>query len=320
MADRFVEAEALFAAAWELDKAYDIAGNLGHVELNNNKPREAAEHLRFCLLSLPASEPPELHKRIKARFDEARSQVAALRIHVSEPGAEVRIDGRPAGTSPLALELFANPGKRVVSAELEGFEAVQITVNAEKGGSHEISLELRRSGDARSPVVSQSPAVSPSVYGARTKGGSGPEKVRPAPPPALPARPDLVAGGSGLGWFYTGGAVTLGAVGAGIGLTVVKDQLAAEVERSRQALIDNQGPDACVEGREPAVREQCLSLKEKASTVNDLGTAQIGAFTGAGVVAGMALYVLMRHASDGGTTVLPSVTRNAGALVLTGVW
>jgi hypothetical protein len=308
MADRFVEAEALFAAAWELDKAYDIAGNLGHVELTNNKPREAAEHLRFCLLSLPGSEPPEQQKRIKARFDEARSQVAALRIHVSERGAEVRIDGRPAGTAPLALEVFADPGKRVVSAELEGYEAVQITVNAEKGGAHEISLELKRIGKA--PVVSQG-----------RKGGAGPEKVRPTPLPVIPSRPDLASSGPNLGLVYTGSALALSALGTGIGLTVVTNRVAEEVADARQTLINDQGPDACVPGREPALRERCLTLEAKAIEANKLETGAIVAFSAAGVsAAGVALYVLIRHASGGETTVLPSVTRNAGALVLTGVW
>jgi hypothetical protein len=307
MADRFVEAEALFAAAWELDKTYDIAGNLGHVELTNNKPREAAEHLRFCLLSLPGSEPPEQQKRIKARFDEARSQVAALRIHVSEPGAEVRIDGRPAGTAPLALEVFADPGKRVVSAELEGYEAVQITVNAEKGGAHEISLELKRIGKALPPVVSQG----------RAKGGA--EKVRPLP--AIPSRPELVSSGPNLGLLYTGSALALSALGTGIGLTVVTNRVVEEVDGARQTLIKNQGPDACVAGREPALREKCLTLEAKAIEANKLETGAIVAFSAAGASAvGVALYVLIRHASGGETTVLPSVTRNAGALVLTGVW
>src|SRR5687767_13201157 len=53
VADHYLEAEELFKAAWELDKTYDIAGNLGHVELINKKPSQAAEHLRFCLSSLP---------------------------------------------------------------------------------------------------------------------------------------------------------------------------------------------------------------------------------------------------------------------------
>lgn len=317
MADRFVEAEALFAAAWELDKAYDIAGNLGHVELTNKKPREAAEHLRFCLLSLPASEPPAQQKRIKDRFDEARSQVAALRIHVSEKGAEVRIDGRPMGSAPLALEVFADPGKRVVSAELEGYEAVQITVNAEKGGSHEISLELKRVGEAPAPVVSQPPGVSPG----RAKSGSRPEKVRGAPPPALPPRPPLVAEGPNRGLLYGGGAFVLGAVGTGIGLTIVTNRMVEEVDSTRQALIDAQGPDACVSGREPGLLEKCTSLKEKATEANKLEAGAIAAYSVAGASAvGVALYVLIRHASGGETTVLPSVTRNAGALVLTGVW
>jgi hypothetical protein len=63
-----------------------------------------------------------------------------------------------------------------------------------------------------------------------------------------------------------------------------------------------------------------LILEAKAIEANKLQAASIAAFSVAGASTAVALYVLIRHASDGGTTVLPSVTRNAGALVLTGVW
>lgn len=315
MAGRFGEAEALFAAAWELDKTYDIAGNLGHVELSNGKPREAAEHLRFCLSSLPPSEPLARQERVKARFDEARKQVAALRIRVSEPGAEVRVDGRLAGVAPLDLEVFADPGERVVSAKLAGFEAAQVTVNASKGGSHAIALEMKRVEVAPPLVASQAPPMS----SGRAEGGRvGPTRDQPGP--SIPALPP-VASGPNRGLLVGGSALVLGAVGAGIGFTIASNRAADEVSSTRQALINEQGPDACVPGREPALREKCLTLEAKAIQANKLEAGSLAAFSVAGASAvGVALYVLIKHASDGETTVLPSVTRNAGALVLTSVW
>jgi hypothetical protein len=93
------------------------------------------------------------------------------------------------------------------------------------------------------------------------------------------------------------------------------------VTQTHEALVTDQGPDACVPGREPTLAEKCRTLEAKAIEANQL---RMGAGIGFGVAGasavGVALYVLLRHASDGGTTVLPSVTRNAGALVLTGVW
>jgi hypothetical protein len=110
-------------------------------------------------------------------------------------------------------------------------------------------------------------------------------------------------------------------VGAGIGFTIASNRVADEVSSTRQALINEQGPDACVPGREPALREKCLTLEAKAIQANQLEAGSLAAFSVAGASAvGVALYVLIKHASDGETTVLPSVTRNAGALVLTSVW
>ena len=69
-----------------------------------------------------------------------------------------------------------------------------------------------------------------------------------------------------------------------------------------------------------AQKTQMLGMVLRQSlTLVVIGIAIGFGVAGASVV-GVALYVLLRHASDGETTVLPSVTRNAGALVLTGVW
>lgn len=309
MADHYLEAEELFKAAWELEKTYDIAGNLGHVELINKKPSQAAEHLRFSLMSLPPSEPLSQQGRVRARFEEARKQVAALRIRVSEPGAEILLDGKPAGVAPLALEVFADPGVRVVKARLDGFEPAEISVKAEKGGTLEISLELKRAAGA---VPAKGPL--------ETAGRGGPERVLMALPPVAPSRPKG-ASGSDIGVFLGGGALLVAGLGTGVGLTVATNKVSEEVSQTQQALATDQGPDACVPGREPALAEQCRNLEARAIEANKLRMGAAIGFGAAGASAvGVALYVLLRHASDGGTTVLPSVTRNAGALVLTGVW
>src|SRR5688572_17441641 len=43
-------------AAWQLKKSFDIAANLGQVELKLAKHRDAAEHLAYALDHFPARE------------------------------------------------------------------------------------------------------------------------------------------------------------------------------------------------------------------------------------------------------------------------
>jgi hypothetical protein len=140
LADQLPRAEALLRAAWQIEKTYDIAGNLGHVELTNGKPRDAAEHLRFSLEALPPSETSAQRDRVKSRFDEARKLVAALRISVDAPGAEVSVDGVPVGIAPVAGEVFVDPGDRVVTARLAGFDADPVIVAARAGAAYEVTL------------------------------------------------------------------------------------------------------------------------------------------------------------------------------------
>ena len=45
-----------YKAAWALQKSYDIAGNLGNVELKLGMHRDAAEHLAFALDDFPPTE------------------------------------------------------------------------------------------------------------------------------------------------------------------------------------------------------------------------------------------------------------------------
>jgi serine/threonine protein kinase len=173
-ADQLTKAEALLRAAWQLEKTYDIAGNLGHVELTNGKPRDAADHLRFCLATLPPSEGTKQRDRVQRRFDEARRLVAALRISVDVPGTEVSIDGALVGISPLGAEVFVDPGDRVVTARLAGYNAEPAIVVARAGATYDVTL--RRLPGA--PAVAELPPAAPPGH-----------PPAPAAPPAAPEAP-----------------------------------------------------------------------------------------------------------------------------------
>jgi hypothetical protein len=316
LADRWREAEALLRAAWDLDKTYDIAGNLGHVELINRKPRDAAEHLRFSLSTLPPTESIAQRDRVAARLRDARKEIAALRIRVTQPGADVRVDSAKAGTSPLALEVFVDPGRRVVTASLEGYTSTPVVIDAEKGGTHEITIEMARRSKQEAPPPKGAPGAEP------------PRKLepKPAPPPlvakgapgALPSSSDRALY---KGLLIGGSALALGSLGAGIGLTVAADRKGEKIAEEHQLLTRLQGPDACVPGMEPSLAERCAAQRVTLTEEQTLRTAAAIGFTVAAVsAAGTVVYAFLGRTSEGGTTVLPAVTRNTGALVVTGVW
>ncbi len=99
--DRWEEARRAYLAGYKIKRGYDIAGNLGNVELELGLARDAAEHLAYCIKSFPATGTASQLAYVKGRFEEARQKVSALSIQVNVDGAEVFVDGRSIGRSPL---------------------------------------------------------------------------------------------------------------------------------------------------------------------------------------------------------------------------
>ncbi|WP_437286484.1 hypothetical protein [Sorangium sp. So ce406] len=138
---RFAEAEARYQAAWDLQQSFDVAGNLGNVELEVNQPREAAEHLLYALDTFPLGEKLEKRSFLQKRLAEAKSQVGTLRISVNVDDAEVLIDGKLIGHSPLDTQVFVDPGKRTLEARRAGART-STSLFVARGSDQRIALSL----------------------------------------------------------------------------------------------------------------------------------------------------------------------------------
>lgn len=139
--NKYVEAEARYQAAWDIQRSFDVAGNLGNVELVVKQPRDAAEHLSYAIEIFPLGEKPSKKAFLESRLTEARAQVGALKIDVNVEGAEVLVDGRVVGRSPLQGEVFVDPGSRVIEAR-RGADQTKSSVLVEKGSTQHVSLSM----------------------------------------------------------------------------------------------------------------------------------------------------------------------------------
>jgi hypothetical protein len=146
------EAEALYLQAWALKKTYDVASNLGAIELDLGKQREAAEFFAFALREFPAGGKSAAREQLKTRFLLARAQVGARTVEVSPPGAEVLVDGKSTGAAPLLDDLFLAPGTHTIEARLAGYEKATVTLGVAKGSSDKVVLALR-AAQGPPPVV-----------------------------------------------------------------------------------------------------------------------------------------------------------------------
>jgi hypothetical protein len=75
-----------------------------------------------------------------------RRLVAPLEIQVHPPGANIRIDGRVVGTSPLGNSVALSPGDHLLEVQRDGYatERRQITLVAAQPASVVVRLEERR--------------------------------------------------------------------------------------------------------------------------------------------------------------------------------
>jgi hypothetical protein len=150
-AGKIEQAYDLYRQAWALRQTHDIAGNLAQVELSLGKTRDAAEHIAYALAHYPPSLRDDRREKLTKVLDGLRPQLGVLGINVSLSDAKVTIDGKPIGASPIAGEVFVDPGPHVVRAMLSGYKVAEARVDVPKGSSQRVALDLVK--DADSPPV-----------------------------------------------------------------------------------------------------------------------------------------------------------------------
>jgi tetratricopeptide (TPR) repeat protein len=131
-----------YKEAWALQKSYDIAGNLGNVELKLGMYSEAAEHLDYALANFPPTGEPAAQQLLTKKLDEARKELGRVRVLVNVAGARVFVDGRLVGTSPLAEAVYVSPTGCTIEAKLEGYVDARGAASPSKGSEKEVKLSL----------------------------------------------------------------------------------------------------------------------------------------------------------------------------------
>ena len=138
----FQEASTSWRAAWALKQTFDIAGNLGLVELKLGKFRDAAEHLDYAVKHFPPTDAEARRAGLQAKFAEARAQIGGLRITSVTAGADVLVDQVRVGTTPLGGEIFVLPGTHTIELVHRDYKPASQTIQVEKGSTKVVALTL----------------------------------------------------------------------------------------------------------------------------------------------------------------------------------
>lgn len=142
-----------------------------------------------------ATEPADRMEDARGRIAELEARVGQVVLTVDPPGAQVLVDGRDAGTTPLHEPLRLGPGSHVLELRRDGFESFRRELTVEQGERVEVVAVLVPAA----PVVA-APAEPPEV---------------PLEPPAEEPADGGVASSWWL-WTIVGAVVVGGAVTAGV--------------------------------------------------------------------------------------------------------
>lgn len=294
MKSQWADAEAMFQAAWNLKQSYDIAGNLGEVELKIGQVREAAEHLAYSLRQFPPTGKDTLRKQIQRFYDEARKEVVAIRVRANIDGAQILLNGQPIGQSPMPNEIYANPGRSTIEARMFGHEPAIATVESAKGWSEEIVLTLK--------PKKEEPVAKPG--GAVGAGGAG-------------------AGAGGRG-FLEGKHSAIWISGAGVaGASLILGIVATAVANGKSTDADAKLSELTALNlpcSDPRVATRCVEQRDTLASQSTWSNVAVSAFVVGGVAAAATAAYIFWPAPSGGQSAgrvvpVPVASKDGG-----GVW
>jgi len=192
-----------FAKAWKLNRHYQIAGNLGSVEIELERYGDAAEHLEYALREIrtaDTADPGEV-RALEQLLTDARRRLARIRLRTHWVGAELSqvqlwVDG---ARQPLRPTLYLSAGAHTLQVRTAGGQSPMHQVTAAPGSTQDVALSVH---------LVPTPATAPiGVPGeTSTPGSDAPGRVNDE----RPLWPAVV-----------GGAVALAAATLGIGALVV---------------------------------------------------------------------------------------------------
>jgi hypothetical protein len=302
---KFEEARVSFQQSYALKPVPAALRNLAAAELKTGRYLAAARHFTTYLKT---TKPKEIDRPevVQDGLAEAKSHCGMLLVETSVPGAEIGVDGESIGRTPLDADPWlVEPGERVITARLDGYEDHSERHLVEAGRTLSISIVLRPHGlilgpppppDMTTLASAESLASSPAV---RTAHSSAPMHVA-EPMSPLPADAPRV----GVAPILIGGAITIAGLAAGIGYSAASSSNGQERD-ALLAKIPGPSPKCGIATPFAASCNEAQDLSEKSNTQQSLATA---GFVVAGVAGAATLvYWLWPRTSRSQAVVAPAV-------------
>ncbi len=242
--------------------------------------RACATHASVALRS--SEHKPEKRKAIEEMRAEAAREVGWVWLSVNVPDADVFIDGRRLGETPIEIPIYLDPGTHNVSVEKSGYVTMTREIEAQRGVEIPLALEMSErprtgAGSVAHPTLPTTGSLVLTTP-ARSPVTQGPAREPPSLPGSRPNTAVLVAGG----------LVTVGGLVVGIYLNA-----RANSEFDHASGLKVGLPAGACASNDPATRADCSSLKDRlANGDRARNYSTVGLVLGGAALVGTAAYWL----------------------------
>lgn len=288
------KARDAYRAAYAIEPRYDIAANLATTELALGDNPSAAAHFSAALRDLPADADAAKRAALESGLAKAAASLGAITATAPD-GAEVLVDGEPAGVAPLPGTVYVTAARHELAARVDGRVGPKITLSPGPGSAMSVVLEA--------PAAEAPPPAAP------------PSAVAEAPP--APARSTLP--------IYVGAGLSVAAVGLGVGSIFVSNGYADNVIVERDAVRAARPgvADRSLCYAPPAsIASTCADLQADASARDTWASVSVGALIGGGVLAlGTVAYAIFwpsPPATEPAIAAIPVVSQDGGGVQVIG--
>ena len=267
----WVEARRQLLPLWAQAHTWDVASGLGQAEFLLGNHAIGATYTAFALANVPPKEKTTAAQRLRVALDEMKEAVGTVGVAVSQDGARVLADHASVGTSPLAGEIYLEPGSHVLEARLPNGAHAKQTLEIEAGKSYQVAL-----------VVESSSTEAPAVAANDSSGAVGPRNMPTAPP--------LQPQDRSTNWtpvFVTGG-LALVAAAVATGFAIDASSAKSDAEKALHDAEAEYGSNPCTpaKGGGSELCESVSELQDRRKTSHAVAT---GSFVASGVFAAAAI-------------------------------
>ena len=131
-----------FNAAYAAYPSPKLMFNIGQADRDLSRPVEALEAFEKFLASNTGASPETIADASKS-VAELREKLGRIRIDCDTPGAEVNVDGKSVGLTPLPDLVWATPGRHHITASHENTIPALENVDVTAGSVGTVTLRLR---------------------------------------------------------------------------------------------------------------------------------------------------------------------------------